>query len=133
MKKNSKAAYRRIPRFLWKLDELNQLSDEGKLMILFLLAHPDLTELGTLSASSIELASELGWSLEQWQTTLKDPWIQQEVYYDEKVPLIWLPRVLRYRPPTSYEGVRAWWKALRHLPDGLLQQTICSEIRRLSE
>jgi hypothetical protein len=99
MKKTDKAAYRRIPRFLWKLDELNPLSDEAKLMVLFLLAHPDLTELGTLSASSVELASELGWSLAKWHTTLKDPWIQQEVYCDEKAPFLWLPRLLTYQLP----------------------------------
>src|SRR5688572_2867563 len=116
MKKTDKTAYRSIPRFLWKLDELNQLSDEAKLMVLFLLAHPDLTELGTLWASPVELASELGWSLEQWHTTLKDPWIQQEVYCDEKAPLIWLPRVLKHHPPQSPNVVKSWIALLNHLP-----------------
>ena len=130
-KKTVKAAYRSIPRFLWKLDELNQLSDEAKLLYLFLLTHPDLTEVGTLWASKVELASELGWSLAKWQTTLKDPWVQQEVYCDEKAPLFWLPRVLKHRPPQSPAHARLWWHALSRVPLCPLQQTLCAEIKRL--
>jgi hypothetical protein len=57
MKKPSKkAAYRNLPRFLWKEGEFSPLSDDSKLVYLFLLSHPDLTAIGTLTLSPSELA-----------------------------------------------------------------------------
>lgn len=109
-------SYRKIPIFHWHEGSLRELSDDGKLVFLFLLTHPNLTALGTLRAWPSELTCELGWSLERLQATLSEASLQNEVRWDEQTPLAWLPRVLKYRPPRSSSGVWSWRRAFVYLP-----------------
>ena len=61
------ARYRKIETRIWNDQKFNELSDDGKLLLLMLLTHPHLTSIGAMRATLPGLASELHWSLERLQ------------------------------------------------------------------
>ena len=54
--------YRKISPCIWNDAKVRELSDKGKLALLFLLTHPHMTPLGAIRANAPGLACELGWS-----------------------------------------------------------------------
>src|SRR4030095_519357 len=59
------ARYRKIDPRIWNDEKFRELTDDGRLVFLFILTHPHLTNLGAMRANIPGLAYEIGWDVER--------------------------------------------------------------------
>jgi hypothetical protein len=57
--------YRKVDTRIWNDAQFCGLSDDGKLVFLLLLTHPNMTSLGAMRATLAGLAEEIGWEPER--------------------------------------------------------------------
>ena len=94
------------------------MSDDGKLVFLFLLTHPHMTSLGAMRGTFPGLAAELGWSARRFESAALECLSQHIVESNEEAAWIGIPNFLRYNEPEGPNSVsKAWAKALDMLPE----------------
>lgn len=119
--------YRKIDPRIWNDERFRALTDDGKLVFLFLLTHPHLTALGAMRGTIPGFAAELGWNLKRFRDAIKDVTDLGLVQVCEKAAWICVPNFLRYNEPEGPNSVtKAWVMALDLLPE-------CSEKGHLME
>ena len=113
--------YRKISPCIWNDAKVRELSDKGKLALLFLLTHPHMTPLGAIRANAPGLACELGWSEKVFRKAFGEVLALGIAKEDAKAPLGWFPNFLRHNMPESPNVVRSWVGAFRDLPESPLK------------
>ena len=126
----SKRRYRKISVCIWNDAKFMALSNDAKLIVFFMLTHPDLTQLGALRANIPGLACELGMELEIFTKGFQEVLTQGIVEHDGKL-LFWFPNFLRYNLPESPNVVKSWHYGFNELPESELRNTILIGVKRL--
>jgi hypothetical protein len=110
-------SYRKIDTRMWNDEKFCGLSDDGKLVFIFVMTHPNMTALGAMRATLPGLAAELGWLPERFREGFQEAFAKGMVEHDEKANFVALPNFLKYNPPESPNVVKAWAKCLDLLPE----------------
>ena len=126
----SKRRYRKISVCIWNDAKFMALSNDAKLIVFFMLTHPDLTQLGALRANVPGLACELGMELEAFTKGFEEVLTQGIVQHDGKL-LFWFPNFLRYNLPESPNVVKSWHYGFNELPESELRNTILIGVKAL--
>lgn len=122
------ARYRKIDIRIWNDERFGRLSDDAKLVFLFLLTHPHMTSLGAMRATLPGLAAELGWITERFQKAFNElvttrsadqgsPDDHALVEFDDRACFIGLPNFLKYNGPENPNVVTSWAKSIDLLPE----------------
>jgi hypothetical protein len=118
------ARYRPIDVRLWSDRRFLSLSDEGKLLWVFLLTTPSTLSIpGVIIGGEASLSEQLGWSVEQFREQF-----QEIVRVGLKVRMEgrvwWLTNAMKYQPPKNPNAVKAWAKAWDEIPEVDLKRLI---------
>lgn len=113
--------YRKIDTRTMNDEKYRDLSDDGKLVFLTLLIHPNMTALGAMRGTVPGLSAEMGWSPERFREAFGEALSKAMAEHDEKASTIALPNFLRYNQPESPNVVKAWSAALDMIPEGRLK------------
>jgi hypothetical protein len=111
------AKYRKVDPRIWNDAKFMQLSDNGKLVLFFVLTHPNMTSLGAMRHSIPGMAAEIGWEVEAFREAFREGCSKGIVKHDEKHSFVWLPNFIKYNQPESPNVVKAWLGALDLLPE----------------
>ncbi len=122
------ARYRKIDPRIWNDIKFRALSDESKLVFLFVLTHPHLTSLGAMRASVPGLAAELGWKPEAFREAFREALAKGLLEHDETASFVWAPRFLRYNGPESPNVVKSWVSSLDLLPECKLKDKVVQQV-----
>ena len=122
-----------IDRRVWNDKDFLSWGDDGQLAWLFLLSHPNMTQLGAMRASLAGLAAEKGWSEERLRNALSKALAKGSVRVDERACLVWLPKFLWYNPPANPNVVKSWGKAFDMIPECALQVEIAQGLKAFVE
>lgn len=88
--------YRKIDPRIWNDEKFRTLSDDGKLVFLFLLTHPHMTALGAMRGIFPGLAAELDWSTRRFVSAAQESISREIVDLNGKASWIGIPNFLRY-------------------------------------
>lgn len=125
--------YRKIDPRIWNDTKFRSLSDNGKLVFLFILTHPHMTPIGGIRATVPGLAAELGWQTEAFREAFREAFDKAMVKADKIAPLIWCPNFLKYNRPESPNCVVSWAGGLDDLPECQLKSYILQQVKAFSE
>lgn len=129
------ARYRKIDTRIWNDERFALLTDDAKLVFLFLLTHPHLTSLGAMRATVPGLAAELGWNIERFRKAfdglLADTQHDDQplVEHDDRACFIGLPKFLKYNSPENPNVVKSWGPLLDLLPECSHKGRLLSRVR----
>lgn len=126
----TKRRYRKISVCIWNDAKFMALSNDAKLIVFFMLTHPDLTQLGALRANVPGLACELCMDLETFTKGFQEVLTQGIVKHDGKL-LFWFPNFLRYNLPESPNVVKSWHYGYMELPESELRTDILVGVKAL--
>lgn len=112
--------YRKISTRFWCDAKVMSLSDDGQLLFLFVLTHPQMTSVGAMRASVSGLASEKRWELERAAKGFGELFRNGMAEYDESTSSLVLPNFIKHNPPENINVVKAWRKAFDELPESKL-------------
>lgn len=129
------ARYRKIDIRIWNDERFGRLSDDAKLVFLFLLTHQHMTSLGAMRATLPGLAAELGWITERFQQAFNElvatrsadqdsPDDHALVEFDDRACFIGLPNFLKYNGPENPNVVTSWAKSIDLLPECSLKTNV---------
>ena len=127
------AKYRKVSTQIWNDTKFRDLTDDGKMVFLFILTHPHMTSLGGMRATTQGLAAELGWSFDKFSKGFAEPFRKGMVKYDETASCIVLPNFLKHNPPENPNVVKSWSKAADMIPECELKYQIISDAKTLCE
>jgi hypothetical protein len=122
--------YRKIDPRIWNDEKFRTMSEDGKLVFLFLLTHPHMTSLGAMRGTLPGLAAELGWSTRRFISAAQECMSRHIVELNEKAAWIGIPNFLRYNEPEGPNSVsKAWALALDMLPECLEKHGLIERCR----
>ncbi len=111
------ARHRKVSVAIWNDEKFRALSDDGELLFLFLLTHPQQTSLGAMRATMGGLAEERRWLPDKLLKAFAEASHQGMAKYDRDACCLWLPNFLKYNGPESPNVVKAWAGALDLIPE----------------
>lgn len=114
--------YRKIDVRIWNDEKFRGLSDDGKLIFILVLTHPNMTAIGAMRGTLPGLAAEMGWLPDRLSEAFREALSKGIVEHDEKASCIALPNFLRYNPPESPNVVKAWEASLDLVPECTLKR-----------
>lgn len=109
--------YRKVDPKIWNDAKFRDMTDNGKLVFLFILTHPHMTSLGAMRASVEGLAAELGWTLKAFREAFREACFRSLILHDEKACFVGLPNFLKYNPPESANVVKSWRDQWDQIPE----------------
>ena len=110
------ARFRKIDPRIWNDAKFSSLSNEGKLLFLYLLTSPAMTVLGALPMRATAVAEELQFEQKRYAIRYKELSDLGIVEYDER-GLFWVKNFLKYNSPDNPKVVISWRGALDLLPE----------------
>ena len=147
--------YRKISVRIWNDEKFRALSDDGKLLFLFILTNPNMTSIGAMRASVESLAGELRWTVERVSATLSEGFrepssngsrmvvegfregLNNLVEFDTNSCCLCVPNFLKYNRPENPNVVKGWENILDLIPECELQRVhmtrICAFIDEIGE
>lgn len=125
--------YRKVDVRIWNDERFRELSDDGKLVFLKLLTHPNMTSLGAMRASPAGLADDLCWGAERLAAALGESLALGMVELDRRGPLVALPNFLKYNAPESPNVLRSWVRSLDLLPACALKTLTLHRVKAFAE
>jgi len=127
------ARFRKIDSRLWNDSKFRALSDDAKLIFLFLLTHPYMTALGAMRGTAAGLAAEMGWSHERFAEGFREVCAKAMAEGDSNACLIALPNFIRYNRPESPNVVKAWAASFDLLPECELKTVVIKRAKAFTE
>lgn len=125
--------YRKIDTRIWNDSKFTALSNEGKLVFLFLLTHPHMTSLGAMRGTMAGLASELGWGVKAFREAFQEGFRKGLVEHDEEACFIGIPKFLKYNGPESPNVVKSWRDSVDLIPECLLKVQLMKRVKGFAE
>ena len=126
-------SWRKIDTRIWNDSKFRDLSDDGKLVFLFLLSHPHLTSLGAMRATVAGLAAELGWSVERFAEAFAEAFAKGMIENDAKACYVGLPNFLKYNPPGSPNVVKSWAGLIDLVPECEAKVQMMARVKGFTE
>ncbi len=126
------AKYRKISVQIWNDQKFRQLSDDGKLVFIFVLTHPHMSAIGGMRGTTEGLAAELKWSPKRLSEAFREATERDMVRYDEEACLMILPNFIKHNRPESPNVVVSWQKAFEEMPESYLKFELFQCIERQS-
>lgn len=116
--------YRKVDAGTWNDEKFRRLSDDGKLVFLYLLTGPGMTSLGAMRGSPAGLADEYAaanadpdaWPVERFLKAFGEVSALGMVEFDRSGPVVALPNFLRFNQPQSANVVTSWTHCFNGLP-----------------
>jgi hypothetical protein len=126
--------YRKIDVRIWNDEKFNGLTDNGKLLFLFLLTHPHMTPLGGMRTTLGGLADELKWNKRAANKHFSELLNAKFIFYDHKNHLLIFRNFIKYNQPESPNVIKGWNYYLDLIPEGELKiQLIQQSTQFISE
>jgi uncharacterized phage protein (TIGR02220 family) len=125
--------YRKIDPRIWNDEKFRTLSNDGKLVFLFLLSHPHMTALGAMRASIAGLASELQWPTKAFGEAFREALSKGMCKHDSEASFIWLPKFLKYNGPESPNVVKSWSQSADLLPECEMKNELLQAVKAFVE
>jgi hypothetical protein len=127
------ARYRKVDPRIWNDAKFRSLSDDGKLIFLFLLTHPQMTSLGAMRGTINGLAAEIGWEQERFAKGFREALAKAMAKHDPEASFLWLPKFLKYNGPESPNVLKAWVGAVDLLPECALLNELLYYVKDYAE
>lgn len=127
------AKYRKIDPRIWNDAKFRSLTDSGKLVLFFLLTHPNMTSLGAMRHSIPGMAAELGWEMKGFQEPFGEVLSKGFVKHDERASFVWLPNFIKYNQPDNPNVVKAWDSAVDLLPECDMLNQLLQHVKEFLE
>jgi hypothetical protein len=123
------ARYRKVDPRIWDDEKFLSLSDDGKLLFLFLLTHPHMTSLGAMRATLSGLAEERRWTKQRLSKAFQEALELGMVEHDDRACYVGLPNFLKYNGPESPNVVKSWVQSLDFIPDCSLKCVLVQRVK----
>lgn len=115
------AHYRKIDVRIWNDEKFHRLTTHGKLAFLYLVTHPNMTNLGAMRATAESLSDELEVLPEAFAEAFKEGLAEA----DPKAKCILVKNFVKYQSAESPNVIKSWAKQLDFIPEcGLKVQAI---------
>jgi hypothetical protein len=112
------AFWRKIDTRIWHDAKFRGLTDQGKLLFLYILTHPNMTCLGAMRATLDGLSAELGWEGGATRGATSALVENGMLVVDELAHYVGAPHWFRYNPPERPFGLeKLWMGALDRVPE----------------
>lgn len=122
------AKYRKVSVQMWNDAKFRSLSDDGKLVFIFVLTHPHMTSVGGMRGTLAGLAAELGWQTERLSKAFSESSERGSIWYDDEACFIAFPNFVKHNQPESPNVVKAWEKAFSELPESRLKSELYKRV-----
>ena len=104
------AHWRKIDTRIWNDEKFRSLTDQGKLLFLYILTHPNMTALGAMRHTVAGLTAELGWTAEAAHDVVREMTNSDgPVIIDGQASFIGLRNWFKYNKPDYPNGIEALW------------------------
>lgn len=110
------ARFRKIDPRIWNDAKFSSLSNEAKLLFIYLLTSPQMTVLGALPMRDTSVAAELGLDPIPYAIRYRELYDRGIAEYDER-GLFWVKNFLKYNSPDNPKVVLSWTNAVDLLPE----------------
>ena len=110
------ARFRKIDPRIWNDAKFASLSNEAKLLFMYLLTSPSMTILGALPMRASAVAEELGLDSKRYAIRYEELSRLGMAEYDDR-GLFWVRNYLKYNSPDNPKVVLSWPSALDLLPE----------------
>ena len=123
------AKYRPVDQRVWSDRRFLALSDDGRLLWLFLLTCPSSTPIpGVILGGDAALAEQLGWAVERFREGFRDL-LSNGFKVAREGRIVWLRNGLKYQPPAGPNAVKCWAGSWDDIPEGALKRSIWEALR----
>lgn len=117
------ARYRKIDPRIWNDAKFSHLSNDAKLLFIYLLTSPQTQMIGAVPMRSESVAAELGFDMERYGIRYQELYDMGIAEYDDR-GLYWVKNFLKYNSPDNPKVVISWRECLDFLPECPLLQKI---------
>lgn len=117
------ARYRKIDPRIWNDAKFSSLSNDAKLLFIYLLTSPQTQMIGAVPMRSESVAAELGFDMERYGIRYQELYDMGIAEYDDR-GLYWVKNFLKYNSPDNPKVVISWRECLDFLPECPLLQKI---------
>ncbi len=122
------ARYRKIDPRIWNDAKFSSLSNDAKLLFIYLLTSPQTQMIGAVPMRSESVAAELGFDMERYVIRYQELYDMGIAEYDDR-GLYWVKNYLKYNSPDNPKVVISWRECLDFLPECPLLQKIIESAR----
>lgn len=123
------AKYRPIDVRLWDDRKFLSLSDDGRMLWLFLLTSPYTSPIpGVIIAGQAAIAELLGWTTERLGERFGELF-RAGLAIAIEGRIVWLKRGLKYQPPANPNVVKGWSKVWDDVPEGDLKHELWQALK----
>lgn len=127
------AHFRKIDVRIWNDAKFIALSNNAKLIFLFLITHPQMTSLGAMRGTPQGLAAELQLSTEDFSKAFTEVLEQGLAKHDRDACCMWLPNFLKYQSAESPNVLRNWVKQVEYIPECELKTRAVAGLKAYAE
>ena len=125
--------YRKIDPRIWNDEHFHDLTDQAKLLFLFLLTHPHLTALGAMRATPSGLSTELGWKEKEFRKVFDELLQKPFINSDEKFAFVSIPNFIKYNQPENPNVLKSWESALDYIPECSYKYLLIQDVKVFAE
>jgi len=111
------ARYRKVSILIWNDEKFRKLSDDSKLLFIFLLTHPHMTSIGGMRATQAGIGSELGWDARRTSKAFAEPLAKGMAWIDESASCLILPNFIKHNPPENPNVITSWIAMFEQIPE----------------
>ncbi len=122
------ARYRKIDPRIWNDAKFSNLSNDAKLLFIYLLTSPQTQMIGAVPMRAESVAAELGFDMERYGIRYQELYDMGIAEYDDR-GLYWVKNFLKYNSPDNPKVVISWRECLDFLPECSLLQKIIDSAR----
>lgn len=126
-------AYRTIDPRMWSDDKFRRLSDDGKMLFVYLVTCPHCRIGGIYLLDKLYAMADLGWSEKRLEKAFPELTISGMALYDEENRVILLPNFLKYDKAENPNQVKAIISNLESLPYSLLTDKFLGLLEQLTK
>lgn len=127
------ARYRKVMVAIWNCRDFAGMSDNAKLLYLYLLTCQYLTSLGAMRATIPGLAADMRWTEEAFREAFTEAFRKGFVEADERACYVGIPRFLEDNRPESPNVVKSWDSQLELIPDCDLKTQLVKRVKAFVE
>lgn len=110
------ARYRKIDPRIWNDAKFSSLSNDAKLLFIFLLTSPQTQMIGAVPMRAESVAAELNFDMERYGIRYQELYDVGIAEYDDR-GLYWVKNFLKYNSPDNPKVVISWRECLDFLPE----------------
>lgn len=121
--------YSKIDSLFWRDQKNRKLSDDGKLLFLYLLTCPHRSSIGLYYLPEQYVASDIKWTLEMVRKGFKELLQNGCVKYDRDNEIVFIKNFLRYNSFENSNQIRGAIKFLGTLPDTVFLSDLIEVIK----